>query len=173
MDQEFVFKLILLGDKDVGKTTLTYRYVTGLFKKNIKQTIGIDIFSKFVNFNDTLVKFQIWDFGGEPRFRSILPKYCTGADVSLILFDIKNMASYENLPIWINIVKDNTKDIPILLIGTKSDLDEEREVPSHMGEDIKNKHNLNGFIEISSLSGSNIQELFNLVVKILLEEYVK
>ncbi|MBY8981890.1 MAG: GTP-binding protein [Candidatus Lokiarchaeota archaeon] len=172
MNHEYVFKLILLGDKSVGKTTLTYRYVTGLFKTNIKQTIGIDIFSKFVDFDDKLVKFQIWDFGGEERFRSILPRYCTGADVSLILYDIKNINSYEHLPIWINIVKENTNNIPIILVGTKNDLEEYREVPSEKGIEAKKNYNLNDYFEISSLTGNNIQEIFNRVINILLKEYV-
>ncbi|MBY9008119.1 MAG: GTP-binding protein [Candidatus Lokiarchaeota archaeon] len=171
MDREFVFKLIILGDKGVGKTTLTYRYVTGLFRENLKQTIGIDIFSKFVEFEDKLFKFQIWDFGGEERFRSILPKYCTGADVALILYDIKNMISYEHLPIWINIVKENTKNIPILLIGTKNDLKKYREVPLDKGMEIIKTYNLNGFHEISSLTGDNIEKIFNEVVNILIKEH--
>ncbi len=171
MNQEFVFKLIILGDKGVGKTTLTYRYVTGLFRDNLKQTIGIDIFSKFIEYGDKLFKFQIWDFGGEERFRSILPKYCTGADVALILYDIKNNNSYDHLPIWINIVKENTNNIPILLIGTKKDLEKYREVPSNRGNEIQESYNLNGFYEISSLTGDNIEEIFNNVIKILIQEH--
>ncbi|MBD3211237.1 MAG: GTP-binding protein [Candidatus Lokiarchaeota archaeon] len=172
MDQQFVFKILLLGDKSVGKTTLTYKYVTGAFKRNIKQTIGVDIFSKFLNFHDTEIKFQLWDFGGHERFRQILPKYTVGANAVLLLYDITNISSFEHLPSWLDFIAENTQDIPIILIGAKKDLVERREVPFEKGEEFRKDADLKKFFEISSLTGKNVDLVFKELMEILMEKRV-
>lgn len=168
MDSKFVFKILLLGDKSVGKTTLTYKYVTGSFKRNIKQTIGVDIFSKFLTFHGKEIKFQLWDFGGHKRFRQILPKYTVGANAVLLLYDITNISSFEHLSSWLQFIAENTKDIPILLIGAKKDLVEMREVPFEKGEEFSKDADLEKFFEISSLTGKNVEKVFEELMKILM-----
>jgi len=170
MDYKYVFKILLLGDRGVGKTTLTYKYITGSFKRHIKQTIGVDIFSKFLNFNGTEIKFQLWDFGGEERFRSILPKYCKGADVVLLLYDLTNRTSFQHLPQWLKFIGQNAANIPIILIGTKKDLIEMRDISLKKGLKFCDDFNLSDFFEISSLTGKNVDKVFETVLKLLSEK---
>ena len=121
---DFTFKLLMLGDASVGKTSLTHRYITGVFVDSPRLTIGVDFFSKKVRLDHgKKVKLQIWDFGGEERFRFLLPTYSKGSNAALFLYDITSHSSLESLPVWIEIVRKNAGNIPILLIGSKSDLD--------------------------------------------------
>ena len=110
---DFTFKLLMLGDASVGKTSLTHRYITGVFVDSPRLTIGVDFFSKNVRLdNKTRVKLQIWDFGGEERFRFLLPTYSKGSNAALYLYDITSQKSLESLPLWIEIVRKNAGNIP-------------------------------------------------------------
>ncbi|MBD3195078.1 MAG: GTP-binding protein [Candidatus Lokiarchaeota archaeon] len=166
----FHFKLLMLGDKSVGKTTLSYRYVTGTFKKELKQTIGVDIFTKFIKYQEKAIKFQIWDFGGERRFRSIVPRFCEGANAALLLYDITNEISYHHLSEWIHVVNDNAGEIPIILIGTKKDLNSYREVSLDKGYAAVEEFNLTDFFEVSSKTGTNLEKAFRKILDLLFEE---
>lgn len=168
-ENDFRFKVLMLGEKQVGKTTLTYRYMTGLFVKDLKGTIGVDLINKEIEFNSHKVSLQIWDFAGEKRFRRLLPSYCLGANGAFLLYDITNLSTFECLLDWISIVRSKTNNIPFILIGTKSDLENHREVSSKMGQKAKKDNALTHFLELSSKTGKHVQEAFELMVKRLFE----
>jgi small GTP-binding protein len=92
-DYDYTFKLMMLGDASVGKTSLTLRYISGFFMEDLKLTIGVDFYSKTTLFNEKKVKLQMWDFGGEERFRFLLSQYCKGANGAFFLYDITNVIS--------------------------------------------------------------------------------
>lgn len=169
-DYDYTFKLMMLGDASVGKTSLTLRYISGFFMEDLKLTIGVDFYSKTTFFNEKKVKLQIWDFGGEERFRFLLSQYCKGANGAFFLYDITNETSIEHLPDWTQIVRENAGDIPIMLIGSKVDLDEFRVVPREDGILAKKKYNLSSFVELSSKTGKNVEKAFNVMTEILFEE---
>jgi small GTP-binding protein len=161
----------MLGDASVGKTSLTVRYISGYFQEDLKLTIGVDFYSKTTTYKDKKVKLQIWDFGGEERFRFLLSQYCKGANGAFFLYDITNLVSLDHLPDWTQIVRENAGDIPIMLIGSKLDLDEFRAVPREIGILAARKYNLTSFVELSSKTGENVEKAFGVITELLLEKY--
>lgn len=162
----------MLGDAAVGKTSLTIRYISGSFLEDLKLTIGVDFFSKTTKFKGKAIKYQIWDFGGEERFRFLLPQYCRGANGALFLYDITKHQTLEHLPDWTSIIREYAGDIPIMLVGAKRDLQDYREVPREEGIQAAKKYNLAAFIELSSKTGQNVEEAFQTMNEILFEKYV-
>jgi small GTP-binding protein len=172
-DYDFTFKIMMLGDASVGKTSLTIRYISGFFLEDLKLTIGVDFYSKTTNYKGKKVKLQIWDFGGEERFRFLLSQYCKGANAAFFLYDITNSTTIDHLPDWTQIIREHAGDIPIMLIGSKLDLEEFRAVPRNEGILAAKKYNLSSFVELSSKTGQNVEEAFNLMTDSLFEKYSK
>ena len=171
-EYDYTFKILMLGDASVGKTSLTVRYVSGYFLEDLRLTIGVDFYSKITEFNGKKVKLQIWDFGGEIRFRYLLSQYCKGANGAFFLFDITNALTISHLPDWTSIVREVAGDIPIILIGSKLDLDEFRAVSQKEGELTALKYNLKHYIELSSKTGENVEKAFNIMTQCLFAKYV-
>ncbi len=162
---------MMLGDAAVGKTSLTLRYISGFFLDDLKLTIGVDFYSKTTNFKNKKVKLQIWDFGGEQRFRFLLHQYCKGANAAFFLYDITNRLSLDHLPDWTQIIREHAGDIPIMLIGSKVDLKEFRAVTREEGILAAKKYNLSTFIELSSKTGQNVEKSFDVITEILFDKY--
>ncbi|MHA1240503.1 MAG: Rab family GTPase [Promethearchaeota archaeon] len=157
------FKIIIFGDAGTGKTTLTQRFLTELFKSDQTMTIGVDFEVKSLTVDERKVKLQIWDFGGEERFRFLLPTYVRGARGGLFLYDIT----------WLSVIRKEIRaeDIfPIIVVGGKADLVESREVSSAEGIKIAKSRNVNGFIETSSKSGENVEKTFQALTRLMLND---
>jgi len=161
---------MLLGDASVGKTSLTLRYISGFFLEDLKLTIGVDFYSKTTDFNGKKVKLQIWDFGGEERFRFLLSQYCKGANGAFFLYDITKSLTLDHLPDWTQIIREHAGDIPIMLIGSKKDLEEFRDVSTEDGDLAAKKYNLTSVMELSSKTGENVEQAFEIMTKILIEK---
>ena len=162
---------MMLGDAAVGKTSLTIRFISGFFLDDLKLTIGVDFYSKTTTFNEKKVKLQIWDFGGEERFRFLLHQYCKGANAAFFLYDITNRLSLDHLPDWTQIIREHAGNIPIMLIGSKVDLKEFRAVTREEGILAAKKYNLSSFIELSSKTGENVEKSFDVITETLFERY--
>jgi len=162
---------MMLGDAAVGKTSLTLRFISGFFLDDLKLTIGVDFYSKTTTLKEKKVKLQIWDFGGEQRFRFLLHQYCKGANAAFFLYDITNRLSLDHLPDWTQIIREHAGDIPIMLIGSKVDLKEFRAVTREEGILAAKKYNLSTFIELSSKTGQNVEKSFDVITEILFEKY--
>ncbi|MBN2151705.1 MAG: GTP-binding protein [Candidatus Lokiarchaeota archaeon] len=171
--EDATLKLVIFGDAGTGKTTLAHRYMTGLFKQN-KLTLGVQFHVKRVNIvidegepsKSYTVKLQIWDFGGEKRFRFLLPPYCRGAQAGLFLYDVTNKKSLENVADWTSLVLENAGKIPIMLVGAKADLEENRQVSREEGMQFAEKLDLAGFVETSSKNGQNVEITFETAAKL-------
>jgi small GTP-binding protein len=171
--EEATLKLVIFGDAGTGKTTLAHRYMTGLFKQN-KLTLGVQFHVKKVNIaieggeptKSYSVKLQIWDFGGEKRFRFLLPPYCRGTQAGLFLYDVTNKKSLESIAEWTSLVIENAGKIPIMLVGAKADLEENRQVSREEGMSFAQKLGLAGFVETSSKNGQNVEDTFETAAKI-------
>jgi small GTP-binding protein len=170
-DYDYTFKIMMLGDASVGKTSLTMRYISGFFMEDLKLTIGVDFYSKTTEFRNKKVKLQIWDFGGEERFRFLLSQYSKGANGAFFLYDITNQTSLDHLPDWTQVIREHAGDIPIMLIGSKVDLDEFRAVSRDDGILAAKKYNLSSFVELSSKTGENVEKAFDVMTEILFEKY--
>lgn len=168
-DYDYTFKVIMIGDASVGKTSLTLRFISGFFLEDLKLTIGVDFYSKTTNFKDKKVKLQIWDFGGEERFRFLLSQYCKGANGAFFLYDITNSITLDHLPDWTQNIREHAGDIPIMLIGSKKDLEEFRAVTREEGILAAKKYNLTSFVELSSKTGDNVEKAFEVITEELIE----
>jgi len=164
-------KLIIFGDAGTGKTTLAHRYMTGLYIQD-KVTLGVQFHVKKVELaldddRQVSVKIQIWDFGGEKRFRFLLPSYCRGAHGGLFLYDITNKASLDSVSEWTSLVFENAGQIPVMLVGAKADLEDERQVSSDEGMEIAKQQDLAGFAETSSKTGLNVESVFETLTRVM------
>ena len=158
---DMIFKIVLIGDTSVGKTNILSKYLTDEFDAKSKATVGVEFGVKNFKIENNIVKVQIWDTAGEERYRSITNAYYKGAKGSLLVYDITNKKSFENIEKWISDLKANTGDnISMILLGNKTDLEEKRAVSIEEGKNKAEFYNLT-FMETSALNGNNIQEAFN------------
>jgi len=165
------FKIIIFGDAGTGKTTLTQRFLTELFVSDQTMTIGVDFEVKSLTVEEQKVKLQIWDFGGEERFRFLLPTYVRGARGGLFIYDITNFSSIAHIDDWLSVIRKEIRAedaFPIIAVGSKADLVESREVSSAEGIKIAKSRNVNGFIETSSKSGENVEKTFKALTGLML-----
>ncbi|MHA1339395.1 MAG: Rab family GTPase [Promethearchaeota archaeon] len=167
---DYTFKLIIVGDASTGKTSLTHRYLSGVFVESPRLTIGVDFFTKKIKLaNDKKLKLQIWDFGGEERYRFLLPTYSKGAHGALILYDISLKKTLYNIPDYVRIIRENAGNIPIMLIGSKADLEDHREVETEEGVMVAKKNGLASFSEISSKTNFNVEESYKTIIGLMLK----
>ena len=158
---DMIFKIVLIGDTSVGKTNILSKYLTDEFDAKSKATVGVEFGVKNFKIENNIVKVQIWETAGEERYRSITNAYYKGAKGSLLIYDITNKKSFENVEKWISDLKANAdEDISMILLGNKTDLEDKRVVTTEEG---KNKAELYkfAFMETSALNGSNIEKAFN------------
>ena len=166
----FTFKIIAAGDGGVGKTTMFRKYITGKFDFDTKMTIGVEIFNKDqVVENGRIASLQLWDFGGQERFRFFLNTFVLGANGIFLMFDLTRYSSFINLERWLPIVRKYDSTIPILLIGTKFDLTELISVQDDVIFNFIEAHGIKNFLKMSSKTGYNLEEAFDLLVKDILE----
>ena len=149
----FVLKTIILGDCGVGKTTMLYKYYNGNFNSDNQSTVGVNFVSKYVKnlnceFSDS-IKIQIWDTAGQERFRSIIRSYYRNICGCIIAYDITNKNTFNNSLYWMDEVRKNNKDVVLILVGTKNDLEDKREIDYEDGVKLSNHYNI-PFFEISS-----------------------
>ena len=172
--KEVLYKILLLGDSSVGKTCFLMRYTDNTFQEIHMSTIGLDYKLKNVQLDDgKIVKIQIWDTAGQDRFRSITKNYYKGAHGIILIYDITNKKSFENVRNWINQIKEEASEkVSIILVGNKIDDEEHRVVPTVEGEKLSKELGLM-FFECSAKSGINIDSTFNELVKTTVENYSK
>jgi len=167
---DYTFKLCIFGDGGVGKTTLTNRYLKGFFKSSMAKTIGTNFYSKTVEIDGKSIGLPIWDFGGEKEYRNLFPSYIMGANGGLFMFDITRYSSLINVNKWIETMKEGVKDpLPIILIGGKKDIEENRTVDNEMVEEVVNKFGFLEYIECSAKTGYNVEEIFFKITKTMKE----
>ena len=171
--RNFVFKILIAGDGGVGKTTLLRRYVTGVFDDSTIQTIGVDFFIKELHLEDLNASctLQLWDLGGQERFRHMLDSFVMGARAALLLFDLTNMPKIEAILNWVNIVRSHDINLPILFVGTKLDLNDLIAVDNETALNIKNTFKMIDFLKTSSKTGYNVELVFENISKYLIQNY--
>jgi len=161
----FQFKLVLLGESAVGKSSLVLRFVKGQFTEYQESTIGAAFLTQTVFLNDTCLKFEIWDTAGQERYHSLAPMYYRGAHAAIVVYDITNRDSFERAQNWVKeLQRQGNPNIVIALAGNKLDLAEHRQVPSDEAQSYSDENGLL-FMETSAKTAANVNELFVAIAK--------
>ena len=172
MDDEnydFIFKVLLLGNSDVGKSSLLLRYVDSVWNDAFVPTIGVDFKVKTLTINEKKVKMQIWDTAGQERFRTVVSTYFRGAHGILLLYDVTNRDSFKNLESWLIEIEKNAKEKVLkILIGNKCDLTDDREIQSDEGKAFALRNGME-FMETSAKMNTNVTEAFETLGKLMIE----
>ena len=163
---EMIFKIVIVGDASVGKSKMVVRYLKNEFESDSQSTIGVELNSKEYTLDWNKIKVQIWDTAGQDKYRSMSSAYYKGAQGFILVYDITNRQSFDNVETWYSTLKSNLEfstDLDIILIGNKCDLEQNRKVTKEEGEDKAKILNV-PFMETSSLNGTNIVAAFNKLV---------
>jgi len=161
----FQYKLVLLGESSVGKSSLVLRFVKGQFLDYQESTIGAAFLTQTVCLNDTTVKFEIWDTAGQERYHSLAPMYYRGAQAAIVVFDITSSESFEKAKSWVSeLQRQGSPNIVIALAGNKCDLANKRAVQASTAQTYADD---NGclFMETSAKTNANVTELFVAIAK--------
>jgi len=166
---DFLFKILLVGNSSVGKSSLFLRFVDDVWNDVFVPTIGVDFKIKTLKINEQNVKLQIWDTAGQERFRTIISSYYKGAQGILLVFDLTEKESFESLNNWlIEIEKNANKNVVKILIGNKCDLEDKRVISYSQAKDFADSNGLN-YVETSAKTNNNVTEAFSEIGKELME----
>ena len=159
-DAHFRYKIVLFGDEGVGKTSLVERFINNRFEEDYTSTLGYNVFEKTVIYNECLISLLIFDFGGQERYTRLRQFYARGANAAFMVFDLTNEQSFANLITWKSDLFGFAGTIPFILIGNKSDLEEQRQVKKE--EVLKMCSFLGGmaYYETSARTGRAVEDAF-------------
>ncbi|KAH0790417.1 small GTP-binding protein [Histomonas meleagridis] len=164
---DYSLKVVVVGDSGVGKTCLLIRFVRGLFDEESQPTLGVEFMTKIVQTEHHRIQLQLWDTAGQELFRSVTRGYYRGSAGALLVFDLTNRDSFENIGRWLQDIKDVARsDVVTLLLGNKSDLTAERKVSKDEAESFAKTHNMQYF-ETSAKTGEQIQQAIDACVAII------
>ncbi|KAF7203371.1 transcript variant X2, partial [Nothobranchius furzeri] len=158
---DYMFKLLIIGNSSVGKTSFLFRYADDSFSNSFVSTVGIDFKVKTVYRNDKRIKMQIWDTAGQERYRTITTAYYRGAMGFILMYDITNEESFNAVQDWATQIKTYSWDnAQVIMVGNKCDMDQERVVPHEKGKHLADQLGECAFMETSAKTNSNVKELF-------------
>ena len=121
---DYIYKIIIIGDSGVGKSNILSRFIKGEFEIDSKHTIGVEFSAKTLTIDNKTIKIQVWDTAGQERFRSMIPSYYRDIDGVILVYDLTNIKSFENIEQWYNeLMTYADKKVNILLVGNKLDQD--------------------------------------------------
>ena len=177
------FKILIVGPAAAGKTTLFNRYCFNSFNMDTKMTIGINFQSTYLKvrlrngaaIEEKYVANSIFDFGGQERFRPLIPKFLEGANGAILIFDSVSFTSFDKLDYWYEKLIENTDSIPIILVGSKSDLLDKTPQNEIVGNNAIDQYleerNLDGYFLTSALENHNILKVFKKLTELMLNRH--
>uniref|UniRef100_A0A2C9JZT8 Uncharacterized protein n=1 Tax=Biomphalaria glabrata TaxID=6526 RepID=A0A2C9JZT8_BIOGL len=167
---EYIFKIIFVGDSSVGKTSLMLRYTEDCFSDSFITTIGVDFKIKTIDVSGVSAKLHIWDTAGQDRFKNIVSSFYRGADGVVLVFDVTNMDSFQNIGTWMKDARHYASDqCTLLLVGNKSDLVKERVVTFEAAQSFADSVGL-PYLETSAKSSFNVHKAVNNLAETLMKE---
>ncbi|XP_074605626.1 ras-related protein ORAB-1-like [Brevipalpus obovatus] len=159
-EYDYLFKLLLIGDSGVGKSSLLFRFADDTFSESLESTFGVDFMVKTIDLEGTRVKLQIWDTAGQERFRTITSLYYRGAHGVIVVYDVTKLASINNVKRWLDEVdRHASENVTKLLVGNKCDLHSERAVDYSSAKDFAEQLGI-PFLETSAKNSTNVEQAF-------------
>lgn len=172
---DYQYKIIIVGDPSVGKTSLILRYTDNAFKRNYVPTLGVMVSDKIFQIEDSIVQLTLWDIGGQQKFQTMRQQFYKGSDAVFLVFDLTRIESFNNIPKWFSDVieqqKNSSQEFIGFIIGNKNDLDDQRKVTSEMANQLASQLKL-GFIETSALLGENVDHAFSTIANLLFKSRI-
>ena len=166
----YQFKIIIVGDPSVGKTSLILRYTDNAFRRSYVPTMGVMVSDKIFKIEESIIQLTLWDIGGQQKFARMREQFYRGSDAVFLVCDLTNPNSFDNIPRWFSDVSDQlsnrSEDLMGFIIGNKKDLIEQRMITDEMVMNLANKLNL-GFIDTSALLGDNVDYAFSTIANLL------
>lgn len=161
---DYLFKITIVGQAGVGKTSIMNRYVDSMFPETHFSTIGVDHRVKTIVLDDkkTLVKLQIWDTAGQERFKALTTSYLRGTKGIMLVFALNNAESFQKLQYWMDVSKEHAIEYQIL-IGNKADLKEECEVSKEAIDAFLKMYPEMVYIQVSAKTGESVNEAFSIM----------
>jgi len=170
-DSDLTIKLLLIGNAFVGKTLIVQKFIDNTFSKTTLSTIGVDLQSKIIDINGKKVKYLIWDTAGEDRMKTMTYSYYRGCHVILIVYDVTEQKSFQNVTTWVECVDKFAKsNVLRILVGNKTDLEDKRVISTEEGKKLAESNGLK-FYEISALKITGLYEMFEDIAKEYVEIY--
>ena len=171
---DLCFKIILIGDPNVGKSSLTTQAVRNYFLEYYQTTVGFEFLTFNLTINNSVVKLQIWDTCGQEVYRSLITNFYRNCSLAIIVYAINDKKSFINAEKWLNDLKEQSNiNVKVILIGNKCDLESKRVVTKEEGENYKNEKNLDKFFETSAKTGLNVRNAMIEAAKLLYKDYMK
>ena len=172
-NHKYIFRICLLGDSAVGKTSLLTRYCDGTFKEKYGNTIGVDFRVVTLKYENTITKIHIWDTAGQERFKSIAVNYFKNSHGFIFVYDISNSTSFNDVKNWIELAFANNKAANInFLVGNKCDLESQRQVNVNEGEELAKMRNFT-FFETSAKENKDVKKMFEFFAYKLIQYFEK
>lgn len=166
---DFLFKIILVGDSDVGKTCVVQRFKSGIFIEKQQNTIGVDFTVRTLDIDGKKVKMQVWDTAGQERFRTITQSYYRCAHGAMVAYDITRRSTFESASHWMREVEQyGAASVVLILIGNKSDLHAQRQVLFEDACTLAEKNSVLAALETSAKEAQNVEAAFILMARELL-----
>ena len=166
-------QILIIGDSSVGKTSILTRYTNGTFKEEYLATVGLDYYSKDEIFNNKTINVKLWDTAGQERYKSLTQSYFKNAEGVIVVYDITNTESFDNLKFWINSIKANMENknifIPVIIIGNKTDMEESREIMTEDAEKFA-EENKYKYFETSAKTGEGIDKAIRDLINQILNQ---
>jgi len=166
---ESIYKVIVIGDPAVGKTSLLTKFAKNQFEEKYLPTVGVNIVKEPIELKDVnaTINLMFWDVAGQPQFYMLHRPYFNGADGMILVFDITRSSTFSNIKNWYNsAVKYGLSGIPRILIGNKVDLKDERKIILPMAEHLSEKLNA-PYFETSALTGETVKEVFQKIAELV------
>ena len=173
-ESDLSFKLIIIGDAGVGKSSLSIKATKNIFDPIYSPTIGFEFSSFFIKIEDLIIKLQIWDTCGQEVYRSVIKSFYRYSSLAILVYSIENKKSFENLGLWLNEIRtEGNTDINIFLIGNKVDLEDKREVQKELAQSFMNNNHIKLFLETSAKTGFNAENVFIEAGRLLYDQHME
>ena len=172
VEPEYFIKLLLLGDISVGKSSFIYRFIYDKFNPVEMPSSKLDLQSSDIIVSKNKIRVQLWDTVGQEKFRSITQSLISKMQGIVLMFDLTNKETYDNIKTWIELIREQSKKLPIIIIGNKCDLEEERIIQKEEAKGYYKKQKLK-YVETSCKNGTNIKKAISKICKIIINSQEK